>query len=584
MLIVTGTILVLLTWAGCALFLMLVGIGPAVLTAPGRLTWREVRAAMWWGLLAVTIVAYLANLALPLGSTATALLMGVVAAGGAMCAVAIVRTRRLRLRWTTRGWAVAIWLAVGLSAVYMAATALGPVTNYDSGLYHLGAIRYAADFATIPGLANLYFPFGYGNAEFPLAALLGNGPWGEEGFRLLNGLIMLLVSIDLVLRSVERRIGTGFFVLVAGVVAAWVPMVALADYWVTSPTQDSAVLFVTMAAAAYLADSMRGGRSWVADAGVAAVLALLLVLLRPTMLAFALGLLGVVALRAWRRPAAGAPRLGLTMGVFSIFALVTAGAATARDYLLSGWLQYPLSVLAFDVPWRADDPSSNRSATLGFHRNPNDLWEAAQSWGWIGPWLGRLPTYWETYLVATGVLVAAVVIVLAVRASGPAGRWRAMTACLAPSLFMVAVWWLATPPSFRFAWGPLFTCVTIPIGWSLWVLASRAPDVGGARKWSSLVAAGVAVPIVLVTAYSGVARFDWASITADRRWTLGVSIPYGVAPVPSAAVTESLLTSGLRILTPISTEQCWWTYPLCTPQVATTIAPRGPSLAEGLLP
>ena len=60
-------------------------------------------------------------------------------------------------------------MALAAAVVYLAVAALGPVTNYDSGLYHLGAIRYAADFATIPGLANLYFPFGYGNAEFPLA-------------------------------------------------------------------------------------------------------------------------------------------------------------------------------------------------------------------------------------------------------------------------------------------------------------------------------------------------------------------------------------------------------------------------------
>jgi hypothetical protein len=475
-----------------------------------------------------------------------------------------------------------LWIAMGLAALYVAAAALGPVTNYDSGLYHLGAIRYASEFPTVPGLANIYFPFGYGNAEFPLGALLTSGPWGAEGFRLLNGLAMTLVALELTIRSGHRKLSPAFFILAVGLTASWVPMIALADYWVTSPTQDSSVLFVTLVAVAYLADAVRGRRLWVADAAVAVVLAVLLVLLRPTMGAFAAALVLVIAVRSWRRPALGAPRWRITLAAVVAVTLTAGVAASFRDYLLSGWLLYPLSVLSFDVPWRAPDPVFNRTATLGFHRDPDTLWEAAQGWDWIDAWVSRLPTQWETYLLIMGVLVAAVLVVLAARSSVHQAWWRVMVASGLPSAFMVVVWWVVTPPSFRFAWGPLFTLVAVPIGCSLWVLL-KSPGLRY-RSQSGMIVVILACsgPIVLVTGYSVAARFDSAAITSKRTW--GPGLPYAVAAVPEPNVAPRELPSGLVIQAPLEGEQCWDRWPLCTPQVDPTVRLRGPALVDGLLP
>ena len=108
-----------------------------------------------------------------------------------MTLVIVVKSQRPRTVTIHRQ--LAQWILLGSLAVavmYLAAAALGPVTNYDSWLYHLGAIKYAGDFATIPGLSNLYFPFGYNTSLYPLGAFLGNGPWAGGGYRLANGLIV----------------------------------------------------------------------------------------------------------------------------------------------------------------------------------------------------------------------------------------------------------------------------------------------------------------------------------------------------------------------------------------------------------
>jgi hypothetical protein len=187
------------------------------------------------------------------------------------------------------------------AVIYLGLAVLGPVTNYDSGLYHLGAIKYASEFPTISGLANIFPALGYGNAEFPLAALLGNGPLGESGYRALNGFIMLLLVIEILVRIHGRRFGAGFFVLAISVSAALIPMVALSDYWMTSPSQDSAVMLVTIAASAYFVDALSRPGSWVEVAATSMGLCILLVMLRPTMIVLAGVTLAVLVVIAAKR-------------------------------------------------------------------------------------------------------------------------------------------------------------------------------------------------------------------------------------------------------------------------------------------
>ena len=591
MLIASGTVLVLVTWTACTAALVSLGLLPALVTAPAPAGGRRVNAApalrraIWWGALVVTVFAYLVNLAQPLHSgTTTAVALGLLAVLGIPGWWLLAR-RGLRMPRARHNWPfVLLWVALAVSLVYLAAAALGPVTNYDSGLYHLGAIKYAADFPTVPGLANLFFALGYGNAEFPLAALLGNGPWQGEGYRLLNGLFMGLAVVDLGLRAHQRRLSPSFFVLAVGILAAWVPMVALSDYWVTSPTQDSSVFVLTVVATAYLADAAHGGRRWLAEAATAVVLGVLLVVFRPTMAAFAGTALLVVGILLWRRRAT-TPAIGRVVGLVAAAAILAGLAATLRDIVLSGWLQFPLSIHAFDVPWRAADPTGNRAATLGYHRNPADLWNSVEGWSWVGPWLADRVRQWETYEFVGLVVAAAVLAHLADRATRPHARWRAMLVAVAPSAVATAFWWLATPPSYRFAWGPLFTLATVPIGWSLWLLVeqhrrSRVTQ----RAWLAITGLGIAMPILLVTTYSALARFHMEQITAAREWHLGVSVPYAVAPVVDVPVKTVTTSSRLELLQPTRSDQCWDHYPLCTPWPTPSLHLRGEDIGSGFLP
>ena len=600
--ILTGFALVIVTW-GLAL-LVVVGIGflPASLVSRQCSFRVVISRAMWWGLLCTAISSYLINLIAPLRSLA-AMLALLALALIAVVVGALLRRRssashshhqriqasRIKASRSLELSLLAFQVALVAGVVYLAFAALGPVTNYDSGLYHLGALQYATEYPTVPGLANIFSALGYGNAEFPLAALMSNGPLGVNGFRTLNGFVMLLLAIDLVLRIRGRGFGAGFFVLVTGFTAAMVPMVALSDYWMTSPSQDSTVMLITVVTSAYFVDALSCRKSWMGSGATALSLCILLVLLRPTMIIFAATTIGVLALIVWKRRRTNETEtLGLPLGITLTAGGLALIAATARDYVLSGWLQYPLSVHSFAVEWLAPDPASERLATLGYHRNPDDIWGSINGWDWVPSWISRVPTQWETYEFL-GLAVLAVMLIVVVASASPRVfvRWRLLMLAIVPSAMGLFFWWIATPPSFRFTWGPLFMLPAIVIGWVLaGIHSTNSQNMASTSGRFVLVVPAVTVglmtaALIATVAYSSVFRLDLASASKSITWG---PLTYAVTPPQSPEVATGETNGGVRILQPTHGEQCWVVFPVCTPRLLDSVAPRGSNLRDGFLP
>jgi hypothetical protein len=590
--IVTGTVLVLVTWALAAAVILGVGIAPAVLSGTKHRFDMVARTALWWGLGLITAVVLLVGLFAPLRSPTSA--VAVLGACAFMIFVGIAIARRTTSRsepivnW--RAPSRSVWLVLGtLGAVtvYQAFKALGPVTNYDTGLYHLGAIKYAGDYSTIPGLANLYFPFGYNNSVFPLAAFLGNGPWDGVGYRLLNGLLMVLVMSDLAIRLMSRRYTWGTFLLLLGVASCFIPLVAIADFWIVSPTADSAILLLTLISTAYLADFLGGRPERSRNGSVVAVSSMLMVSMRPTMMIFGATAAVIILISLVRNR--NRPENAITARAWVLLAGLGAGLGVAqavRDYRLSGWLLYPLSIVPFDVPWLATNPVGPREATLAAARDPSapDHYRVAHSWEWIPVWFGRLWSQWETYFLLLGLAAAIIALIVASR-SGASLHLRRIGLCLAPSLVAVLAWFTVSPPSFRFIWGPLFTIALIPLSAAIEGLHRRArtAPVPWART-RDVILTGCALMLIAVTGYSAVARNQVADISQERAWAIGpVSVPYAVAPLPVPPTQSTTTDGGLVILVPTPSDQCWDVYPLCAVNVERTLGLRGSGIQDGFV-
>jgi len=575
-----GTVLVLASWLTLATIVVGSGLLSARVVGAASSLRIWLSTSIWWGLGLLTLITLGLSLLLPLRSAATAgILVGfaaVLSAPGWWLAISQFRRRKSRLR--PSGWALLLIVAVSAAIVYLAFKATGPATNYDTGLYHYGMIRYAGDYGTVPGLANLFLPFGYANAQFPLAAVLTNGPWGIEGWRLLNGLVFVLVAVELFLRVSARRLSWGTYVLVIGVGAVSLPVIGMADSLVTSPTSDTSVLLLAIVSAAYFCDLLEKRGHLAPRLSVVIVTTALAVALRPTMLIFAAGMaLAIIVVLATRHQFGHLNIRFWTMSGLWLGALGT--IQIVRDYVLSGWLIYPLSIFGWDVPWLARDPVNLREATLAAARNPLDPdgYQVAHSWNWLVPWLQRLPSQWETWFLLVAFVISALSFVWTQLHGRNLLSIRLLAVALFPSLAAIIAWFVASPPSFRFAWGPIFLVPIIVIAWS-WLNLPRRTHM------QAFTMVAVSLALLGVTTYSMLFRNQLAERNTTSFVTIGpLSIGYSIAPLPNVPTAERTMELGLVVQEPIVGDQCWSNYPLCTIFMGDKIGLLGEDIAEGFV-
>ena len=543
----------LLTWLSIGLVMVGLGLPVGVRVVSCRAA--AIRVAIWVGVAMLVLIVSILSLLAPLRSFMS---LGIVL-GLALFAAALSLSRFARLPWKkrrlSRPWMILFCGVLIVGAVVWSISVTRAPTNYDSGLYHLGAIEYAAQAGAVPGLANLFAPLGYGNAQIPVAAFLTNGPLGSQGFEALNSFLLLLLPIDLLLRSYSHaRPRIGSLVLAAGIFTIYPPMLAMTDAWVISPTSDTAVLVFTLAAVSTLALTVRSGQ--LTTARVLLIITPLAVAgaMRPQawlMFAAVLAVLVVVHFRlSPKQVHAGVPAL---LASALIPAGLIAAVGLARDAVLSGWWLYPVNRFPLPVEWRAADPSGLLTSTLGIARDPGPAYQqAAQGYDWLLPWALRLPQTWEFWLLIA-LMAAGVVLVIISLGQGNAKLKRLLLAA-APGVLASVVWLLLTPPSFRFGWGPLFSTAALLFGWG-WVV----------NKWADRWISGLGGACILAVAV----------------WTGASRLPAWPTSPPEVLTDQVPITEDLVIESPAQGDQCWRTFPLCTSAPAGGLQLLGPDWTSG---
>ena len=536
-----GLLLVVLTWLVLLAGVLALGAPGARLATENRI--QGARLAIWVGLLLLIMIALTATLFSPLNAAPVAWVTVVVILGSAGVGWLVWRRTPREHTNSRPPWLLTV-LAM-LSPTYFAYAALGAATNYDTGLYHAGAVRYAFEYGLIPGLANLFDPYGYNNALFPFAALLGNGLWQLEGFRLANGFIIALLFIDVLLRWRSNQHTVGAYVGLVGLLIASVPLIAMADYWVTSPTSDTAVFILSIASFAALSDVVARSGNPKVNASIAVLTMLMAAAMRPLMW---LALAMVIAIVVWRLRSASR-RISLPLAAAVLAVLIV---QSLRDRVLSGWLQYPLAYVSFDVPWLASDPIESQLATLASARDPIGRENARSGYEWIGAWIERLPFQWEPYFLALLFLTTAALSLIHRKTVS----WSQVLLTSTPAIALTIVWFLLTPPSFRFAWGIVFALAFIPLGW---ILSSM-------RKQHSIRLVNAAsLTVFAILMFSALFRLDHPQ-GGSTDWSFG-PIRFNVVytPLPEIPTREEISTSGVAIQVPIPSDQCWATFPMCSP-------------------
>ena len=533
------------------------------------------RAALWWGFALALILILSVNLVVPMNSLIARLLLGLLILLG----VFGLLTTRWRGRLHSIPW---IPLIVSIAVlVVLGVAALGPVVNYDTGLYHLGAIGYAREFGTVPGLANVHDRFGFNSSLWPLGATADSLGMGLQGFRVINGFILTLLVVEVLgrLRSAPRTPGS-ILLFVTGTVALFGSL-QYTDRLIAGPSQDFAALALFLVSSAYLLDALqaaqRGINPWRA-AGLSILLASLAATVRP------LGWLVVAVTAAvfigvWvRHPKLRFARRGVFLWPVTL-SVVLAILMSIRDVLLSGWFLFPLGLIPFPVDWRLPSTAATRADITGWARTPfQDPSVTLADNTWVLGWLQRLPLDWG-FLAAAGLFFLGFGLSAALAWSRPELR-KPLQAALpvfgaaaTPSLAALVAWFV-TAPDPRFAWGPLLVIAALPLVWWL--------DVARLRS-AALVATAVLLAVIAVG--FGWMRSEGFGLFTDKE-TSPAFFAVPVTPLPVMLTEAAVLVDGTPAQrTTGGDDRCWAAFPLCAPWYAPLDAERrGQDLRNGFRP
>jgi hypothetical protein len=406
------------------------------------------------GLAALTTVAGLLSLVLPMNGVGVAAVAAFVAGVGWRCRA------DLRRRFASMLAALAsrsrLDLLVGLLVIAAALVwACAPTPLYDHGAYHGQAVRWAEEFAAVPGLANLQFRLALVPTWFVVQAASSGSFLGERivalnSFAFLCVALYLWNGLPLLRRSSERP-------------SAWFRVLGLpgglliANELLSHATPDLPVAMLWLALLGLALEEIEEPSRPAAPRTALALVAL--TLFSVSLRLSALPALSLVVWIVARRPEARR----FAARVLAV-AVCLAAPCILRNVVQSGYPFFPLawpssSQLDWTVPREVLDSLQQaiRSSARG-SVTPNSSWLAAWVRGLLWP---------DRVALALVPLAAALSWgSLSTRLGALLSPLRGLLACGLLSL----AFWVATAPDPRFARGlylPLALIVAIRLGGAL---------------------------------------------------------------------------------------------------------------------
>ncbi|MEL6605508.1 MAG: hypothetical protein AAFP20_20045 [Cyanobacteria bacterium J06614_10] len=348
--------------------------------------------AVWLGLSVLSILLLAIAMVSPLTPVVG---VGAIVTAVLLClSIRAVRAEMFYLAAQLSGRAVWVF---AVSSVAIAIFTTQRITWIDTGLYHYGAIQWLATHGTTPGLALINRMFGFVSAWFALSAPFNPPQMQGRASAVLNGFILLLLTLQIVLSAVliKEQLATlnsddwsplklpqasALFLLISSCLSfVLVTQTSFLSAIAVSASPDIAVILLTIIAGwsmLVIGESDRTGnfsmpsgwvRSLVSADLIPVVLAAAAVSIKLTALPLLVVVVGFYVFRQLTILRV------ITGGIFSVVLLLP---FLWTQTLISGCPLYPSTFACLDLPW-----------TLAPER-VKDL--ASNTHGW-GKWFGQPP-------------------------------------------------------------------------------------------------------------------------------------------------------------------------------------------------
>jgi len=476
----------------------------------------------WLGVVFLCVALSATALIVPLSPIAAA-----AVAGGLVC-LSVSSGRRAIVPGLRR--AAPAKVALGLLGFMLGVSAVEVrfITHGDAGLYHIGAIRWLAQYGVVPGLALIHSRFGFSSSWFSLAAPWSAGPLQDRVFTLPGGLAFLLAGLHLAFClarcSGPKGSANSEDWFAATALLAALPMIVV-DQYLVSPTPDLPVTMLVILGAWSMVVIVKNERNRLRDRRKlvdARLVPLALAAGAATMKLSALPFL-VVALCFYvsRKPLLGRSVVALSFCVLLLLPLLASNSVT------SGFPLFPSPIIRLDLPWSLDSEEVRRLSEVitNWARWSGPTPVDASSWNWLPGWLLREK--------------AVSLLMLMCLTAG-----LASPRCIADGLFQ-GYWWpfavgsagvvymMLLAPTWRFGLGYVSVlagvCVGLPCErWArdFGLMSRRHIASKEAVAASLLVASGLLVPFAAYARSKFFSRVDAAIDVAVKKGTLSADTNY----------------------------------------------------------
>jgi hypothetical protein len=400
-----------------------------------------------------------------------------------------------------------IWISVAMA---------GP-TNYDSGLYHFGSIKWLNEHSITYGLVNLHTRLAYNQSYFALIALLNFSPIYDRAYAGTGVFLFILTAATCIQLVRDLTSKPGFLLFALLVLAGGFVLKA------SSPTPDLAVGLFQVVILLILLKVLLipSGQTLLPLLLTLCVTALTIKL---SMAVFCAAAVCIAHRPFWLLLKSNHPLVVRLLIVCGLILVMHA----LRGYALSGVPFYPSTFAGLWALPYTPSPArvlAEANSIYSWARLPGVAPAVVlNSWDWIKPWSSSLPT---RFLVLTALGVAFFMLNLVwfreIRKDQRQALWLYL-----PLILSVGFWFL-TAPDVRFL--GVIPELTVALG--AWLLYSTAHDYLN-RKLTILSAYSTLILRIGVIAFFGGAMFfilkSYTGISLGRYFYLN-EVLYGLSQI-----------------------------------------------------
>jgi len=447
-------------------------------------------------------------------------------------------------------------------AIYIAYSSRRSVAHYDSGLYHLQAIRWITESKTPLGLANLHARLGFNSLWFSIAAALEIPPLQDKSSFVLNPMLLFIYGLAIGVGALNFRHSKNIalsevFLLLTGLV--W--LIFTKGPFVSSPNTDFPVMILTLLLTFTSIKTLESREGWVYYSFVAIFMAILAITIKLSAIPLLLMPIMTLSWNLYRYrgqwddyKSALITFLRTLLGTASLLLVPW----IMRGILTSGCVAFPISFGCFpSLDWAVPISSATNSAVRikSWARQPRVNPEVVLAdWNWLISWSDRFIA--SEVVIKTASLLFFGLVLLWIAAGEKKVSFKDQETYILPALTLVLgiMFWFFTAPAIRFGEGYF---------WSLGLLIFSSGIYMNyvayqAMRFNRILL--IACVIIILTYAKGL-KFINRQELYTRRQEILLSWP----AIPTAEVEERFTKDGVRILSPTSGDQCWNASLPCTP-------------------